>query len=68
MSILRLHSLYVISVSTDPTWDNVGAATWCKYFIIQAQSKIFENFSYSFCSQFLGVLACDPKASLRKKK
>ncbi|KAF8854103.1 hypothetical protein BDZ45DRAFT_806100 [Acephala macrosclerotiorum] len=28
ISVLRLHSLYVISVSTDPTWDNVGAATW----------------------------------------
>lgn len=27
-SVLRLHSLYIISVSTDPTWDNVGAATW----------------------------------------
>lgn len=28
MSILRLHSLYVVSVSTDVSWDNVGAATW----------------------------------------
>lgn len=28
MSILRLHSLYVIANSTDVTWDNVGAATW----------------------------------------
>jgi hypothetical protein len=27
-SILRLHSLYVVSRSTDITWDNVGAATW----------------------------------------
>jgi hypothetical protein len=27
-SILRLHSLYVVSVATDITWDNVGAATW----------------------------------------
>src|SRR5271155_524357 len=27
-SILRLHSLYVISRSDDVTWDNVGAATW----------------------------------------
>lgn len=32
MSILRLHSLYVVSVSTDVSWDNVGAATWCKFF------------------------------------
>jgi hypothetical protein len=48
MSILRLHWLYVISVSTDPTWDNVGAATWCKYFNIQAQSNVFETLSYSF--------------------
>ncbi|KFZ18480.1 hypothetical protein V501_01188, partial [Pseudogymnoascus sp. VKM F-4519 (FW-2642)] len=28
MSILRLHSLYVISVSKDVSWDNVGASTW----------------------------------------
>ncbi|KAL4972068.1 hypothetical protein BDW66DRAFT_155060 [Aspergillus desertorum] len=27
-SILRLHSLLVISDSEDPTYDNVGAATW----------------------------------------
>jgi hypothetical protein len=27
-SILRLHSLYIISRSDDVTWDNVGAATW----------------------------------------
>ena len=27
-SILRLHSLYVIAISKDVTWDNVGAATW----------------------------------------
>ncbi|KAL4922250.1 hypothetical protein BDW62DRAFT_196942 [Aspergillus aurantiobrunneus] len=27
-SILRLHSLLVISDSKDPTYDNVGAATW----------------------------------------
>lgn len=27
-SILRLHSLYIISKSKDITWDNVGAATW----------------------------------------
>jgi len=27
-SILRLHSLYIASVSTDLTYDNVGAATW----------------------------------------
>jgi hypothetical protein len=27
-SILRLHSLYIVSRSTDITWDNVGAATW----------------------------------------
>ena len=27
-SILRLHSLYIASVSTDITYDNVGAATW----------------------------------------
>ena len=28
ISILRLRSLYLVSVSTDVTWDNVGAATW----------------------------------------
>ncbi|KAH8650979.1 hypothetical protein BGZ60DRAFT_334095, partial [Tricladium varicosporioides] len=28
ISVLRLRSIYVISVSTDATWDNVGAATW----------------------------------------
>jgi len=27
-SILRLHSLYVVSRATDITWYNVGAATW----------------------------------------
>ncbi|MCJ1372829.1 hypothetical protein MMC20_004054 [Loxospora ochrophaea] len=27
-SILRLHSLYIISISKDITWDNVSAATW----------------------------------------
>ena len=27
-SILRLHSLYVVSKTTDITYDNVGAATW----------------------------------------
>lgn len=31
MSILRLHSLYVISVSKDVSWDNVGASTWCEF-------------------------------------
>ncbi|KFY47069.1 hypothetical protein V495_02109 [Pseudogymnoascus sp. VKM F-4514 (FW-929)] len=28
MSVLRLHSLYIISISTDVSWDNVGASTW----------------------------------------
>ncbi|KAL5350807.1 hypothetical protein ACLOAV_004378 [Pseudogymnoascus australis] len=28
MSTLRLHSLYIISVSKDVSWDNVGASTW----------------------------------------
>lgn len=31
MSVLRLHSLYIISISTDVSWDNVGASTWCKF-------------------------------------
>ncbi|PMD41948.1 hypothetical protein L207DRAFT_458601 [Hyaloscypha variabilis F] len=29
-SILRLHSLYVISVSKDPIWDNVPTSIWSK--------------------------------------
>ncbi|KAH7304554.1 hypothetical protein B0I35DRAFT_330539, partial [Stachybotrys elegans] len=28
ISVIRLHSLYVTSVSTDPTWDNAGVAIW----------------------------------------
>ena len=27
-SILRLHSIYLVSYSNDVTWDNVGAALW----------------------------------------
>ncbi|PVH68237.1 putative integral membrane protein [Cadophora sp. DSE1049] len=28
VSVLRLHSLYIVSVSTDITWDNTQAAVW----------------------------------------
>jgi len=27
-TVLRLHALYIASISTDITYDNVGAATW----------------------------------------
>ena len=27
-SVIRLHSIYIVSISKDVSWDNVGAATW----------------------------------------